>query len=304
MRRMFALLTFSLLALGQVKFETAADRTDVLIDGKPFSAFYWGGAAPKPYLHPLRTASGKIVTRGFPMEQVAGETRDHPHHRGLWFTHGDVSGANFWMNEPGYKPEESGRIVPRGEPSAKNATLHASFEWQLPGGKPLLVEERLMTFSGAPELRTIDFDVRFTAIDTVKWGDTKEGFFAIRLADKLTEKSGGGRMVNASGATGMKNVWGKQSPWVDYSGQLDGEPVGVAIFDHPGNFRHPTYWHARDYGLFAANPFGEHDFFNDKSRDGSLTLKPGETLRLRYRVVIHSRRFDPAAACTAYSQSR
>ena len=291
-------------AFGQVKFEKQADRIVVEIDRQPFTTFYWGGDAPKPYLHPLRSASGKIITRGFPMEQIPGESRDHPHHRGLWFTHGEVSGANFWMNEKGYKPEESGHIIPKGEPSSKGNSIHARFEWQHPDGKPLLTEDRIMTFSGQGNLRMIDFDVTFTAIDTVKWGDTKEGFFAIRLADKLTEKSGTGRMVNAEGASGMKNVWGKPSAWVDYSGDLDGEKVGVAIFDHPGNFRHPTYWHARDYGLFAANPFGEHDFFNDKTRDGSLTLKPQQALRLRYRVVIHSGTFAAADFYREYAGKR
>ena len=298
-------LVFSVLCLapafGQVKFDRQADRIAVSMDGKAFTTFYWGGDAPKPYLHPLRTASGKIITRGFPMEQIQGETHDHPHHRGLWFTHGEVSGANFWMNEKGYKPEESGRIVPKGEPTAQGDKIHALFEWQKPDGKPLLTEDRTMTFSGKGDLRTIDFDVSFTALDMVKWGDTKEGFFAIRLADKLTEKSGSGKMVNAAGATGMKNVWGKPSPWVDYSGELDGEKLGIAIFDHPKNFRHPTYWHTRDYGLFAANPFGEHDFFNDKNRDGSLTLKPKEVLRLRYRVVIHPGGVNVADLYQAYT---
>lgn len=290
--------------VAQVKFEKQAGRIAVRIKGQPFTTFYWGGDAPKPYLHPLTAASGKVVTRRFPMEQVPGESRDHPHHRGLWITHGEVSDVNFWMNEPGYKPEVSGRIVPLGEPTVKGDTIHAVFEWRKPDGKPLLTEDRTMKFSGDSTTRGIDFDVTFTAIDTVKWGDTKEGFFAIRLADRLTEKSGTGQMINASGATGMKNVWGKRSEWVDYAGELDGEKLGIAIFDHPRNFRHPTYWHARDYGLFAANPFGEHDFLNDKTRDGSLTLKPREVLRLRYRVLIHPAGVNLADAYRVYAAQK
>ena len=63
--------------------------------------------------------------------------------------------------------------------------------------------------------------------------------------------------------------------------------LGIAIFDHPGNPKHPTHWHARDYGLFAANIFGEHDYYNDKQRDGSMTVRARKSVRFRYRVVIH-----------------
>ena len=152
-----------------------------------------------------------------------------------------------------------------------------------------------MIFYGDPANRIFDLDITLTALDTpVKLGDTKEGFFAIRLADKLAEKGGTGTMTNAEGAQKMKNVWGKPSPWVDYSGTLEGEQLGVAIFDHPQNPKHPTTWHSRDYGLFAANALGDHDFQNDKTKDGSITIQPGKSLRFRYRVVIHPG--DTAAA--------
>jgi hypothetical protein len=155
-----------------------------------------------------------------------------------------------------------------------------------------------MTFSGDAKARTIDVDITLTALDQpVKFGDTKEGTFGIRLSDQLREKPANGKMTNAAGATGMKDVWGKPSPWVDYSGTVDGQPVGIAIFDHPKNPKHPTTWHARDYGLFAANPFGDHDFYNDKTKDGSVTIDAGKSLRFRYRVVLHSG--DTAAANVA-----
>jgi hypothetical protein len=132
----------------------------------------------------------------------------------------------------------------------------------------------------------IDFDIRLTGVEKAKFGDTKEGTFAVRLTAPLDGKHSG-KMTNAEGKAGEKAVWGKPSPWVDYAGTLEGETVGVAILDHPSNPKHPTFWHSRDYGLFAANIFGEHDFFNDKSRDGGMTLEPGQTWRFRYRVVIH-----------------
>jgi hypothetical protein len=152
-----------------------------------------------------------------------------------------------------------------------------------------------MTFYGQPKTRTIDFDITLTAREKAVFGDSKEGTFALRVASALEEPRGGtpaqpprtGHMVDSQGREGEKQVWGKRADWVDFYGVVDGEPLGIAMFDHPSNPRHPTYWHTRSYGLFAANIFGVRDFENDKSKDGSLTLAPGETLRFRYRVVIH-----------------
>jgi hypothetical protein len=98
----------------------------------------------------------------------------------------------------------------------------------------------------------------------------------------------------------MKDTWGKASPWMDYFGTLEGEKLGVAILDHPGNPKHPTYWHCRDYGLFAANQFGEHDFFRDKTKDGGVTLEPGKSLRFRYRVIVHQGDTKEAKIAEAY----
>ncbi len=274
----------------QVKFAQSPDKIEIEIDGKPFSTFYIAGEAPKPYLAPLRSADGLVVTRRFPMEKIEGETKDHPHHRGLWFTHGDVNKIDFWMNEPGNKGRH-GLVklekVQQLKGGKKQGTIRASFTWLSDTGTPLLREDRLMTFYAGSPNRVMDFDVTFTALDKATFGDTKEGFFAIRLRDELRELKGTGQMINAEGKTGMKQVWGKSSPWVDYSGTLEGKKIGVAIFDHPQSFRYPTYWHARDYGLFAANPFGLHDFYNDKTKDGSHTLEKGQSIRFKYRVVIH-----------------
>jgi hypothetical protein len=303
-------LTFPLAA--QVKFTRHPDRIEVEINGQPFTAYYAGGEAPKPYLHPLRTASGKIVTRRFPMENVDGETRDHRHHRGLWYTHGDVNGLDFWMNEKDHKvPERRGVIglkeIGEVRDGRRDGRIRSSFVWQNFKGEPLLAEDRLMVFHADPKLRTIDFDVTFTAIQQVKFGDTKEGFFALRLRDELTENKGTGTMVSAEGRKKMREVWGTRSPWVDYSGTLEGETLGVAIFDHPSNPKHPTYWHSRDYGLFAANALGERDFLKDKTKDGSLTIEPKQSLRFRYRVIIHpgeTAEAGIAALWAAYAKTR
>ncbi len=291
----------------QVKITPSADVVKVEIDGKPYAEFVMrDSAANKPYLHPLRTAAGKIVTRRFPMEKVEGEVYDHPHHRGLWFSHGDVNGIDFWGNESSYKKSKLGKIVLKKlngvNSGAKSGSIDATFNWNDPDGKTLLTEERVLTFYSDPKLRTVDVDVKLTAAAApVKFGDTKEGVFAIRLATQLDEKHTG-RMVNAEGKSGEKLVWGKRSAWVDYAGQLDGETVGVAIFDHPSNPGAPTHWHARSYGLFAANIWGMRDFMNDKTMDGGMTLDPGKSMRFRYRVVIHTGDATAAGIAALYKQ--
>ena len=284
---------FTLPLAAQVKITQGTDRILVEIDGKPFTAFFIGADNAKPYLHPLRTASGKIVTRGFPMDTVEGESKDHPHHRGLWFTHGDVNNIDFWGNEKSQQGSVSGgkgyvvtKKVADLKSGKKSGSLAVNFDWQDAKGKKLLGEARTITFYSHPTERIMDFDIKLTAVEAVSFNDTKEGTFAIRLATGLEEKHTG-KMTSAEGKQGEKEVWGKRSPWVDYAGTVDGEAVGIAILDHPANPRFPTYWHSRSYGLFAANIFGVRDFENDKSKDGKFEIAAGQTVRFRYRVIVH-----------------
>ncbi len=282
MRFPLILLLASALA-AQVRF--ARDSIDVTVDGKPFTTFHYGHESGKPYLAPLRSASGKVVTRHYPMEQIPGESRDHLHHTGLWFSYDDVNGTKLWENDPSYTKPHIGRIVVRNA-EWKGNVLSATMEWRDPNGKVLLVEDRDMTFADDPKLRTIDFHITLTAAnEDVTFGDTKEGAFAIRLAEPFTERKGG-RMVDADGRVGMAKVWGKRSNWVDYTAEIDGERLGVAMFDHPSNPRHPTYWHARDYGLFALNPFGR-SAFDPSQEESHWKLPQGQKLVFRWRVVIH-----------------
>ena len=270
----------------QVHF--AKDLISVNVDGKPFTVFHYGAESGKPYLAPLRSASGKIVTRRFPMETAAGDSTDHLHHTGLWFSYDDVNGVKFWENDPSYKHPNMGRIVVRTadfKEGDRSGTLNATMEWRDPNGKVLLVESRNMVFYSDPKLRIIDFEISLTAAEDVTFGDTKEGAFAIRLAETLTEKKGG-KMADADGRAAMAQVWGKRSNWVDCSGEVEGEKLGVAIFDSPQNPRHPTYWHARDYGLFALNPFGAHAF-DPAQPESHWQLAKGKQLVFRWRVVIH-----------------
>ncbi len=291
-----AFLTAFLLALplgAQVKITRAApDRIAVEIGGKPYTSFFLAPSGNKPYVYPLSTASGLVVTRHYPMEEFPGEVKDHPHQRGMFFSHGEVNGYNFWATEPSQNSPKRARMelkkVLAAKGGRKSGTIRAVFDGQDPRGKAIMKETRTLTFYSDPKLRIIDYEILIDPLEKITFGDTKEGTFGIRLATSMNENKGAGRMVNAEGAETEKNVWGKRSPWVDYCGPVEGQTAGVAIFDHPSNPRHPTYWHSRAYGLFAANIFGVRDFTRDKSKDGSLTIQPGQPLRFRYRVVIHS----------------
>lgn len=306
LKKLALLIALSALPVcAQVKFTQKSDRITVDIDGKPFTDYFLAPGGNKPYLYPLRTASGVVVTRHFPMEQYAGETNDHPHHRGMFFAHGDINGVNFWATEPATKTPHDGSMVLRkvleAKGGPKSGTVKAVFDGLDPQGKPMMTETRTITFHSGPQLRIIDFEVQVKALRTLKFGDTKEGTFGIRLATALSEDRTG-KMTNAEGAQTEKNVWGKRSPWVDYSGTVDGQTVGVAILENPANPRHPTYWHSRAYGLFAANPFGVHDFTGDKNQDGSMTVEAGKTVTFRYRVVIHPGDFKAANIASLYEK--
>lgn len=282
----------------QVDIRHSGDKISVHIDGRHETDLFL--AAPKPYLHPLRAASGKIVSRMYPMAERAGEMKDHPHHRGIYYAHGDVNGVDFWGNETTYTRDNLGVIelikVEKTESGPTSGSLRARFSWKGPKGDLLLEEDRTMVFTKAPGQRIIDFDIRLTAKADVNFRDTKEGTFALRTAPEFElagnpkappEVKRTGRMVNSTGVEG-KAIWGKRAEWVDYSALVDGEKLGIAIMDHPENPRYPTYWHARDYGLFALNPFGVRDFENNKSLNGEMKLTPGQSVRFRYRVLVHS----------------
>lgn len=297
-----------------VEFQPHPDSIEVLIGGKPFTTYYFVAHSPKPYLHPLRSAEGTIVTRGFPMRtDIADESRDHPHHRALFFAHGDINGIDFWGESQPTKQEQTakgmyyssgelpkGRTVFRKLDVAKGGMLRATFDLVGPDGKAIGSETQQYTFHGDTSTRVIDCAFTLTADQGVplKLGDTKEGTFAIRLVKALEAPNV--EMLNSEGKVGEKEIWGKHADWVDYSGVVAGEKLGIAIFDNSTNIKHPTYWHAREYGLFAVNPFGEHDFYNDPKRDGSVTIPSGQSLTLRYRVLIHHGEAAEAQVAEAY----
>jgi hypothetical protein len=280
-----------------IKVYPGAERIGVMIDGEPFTEFFVAGASvTKPYLHPLRTPSGTYVTRMWPMEKVAEEAGiarpDHPHQRGLWFAHEKVNGLDFWNNDAAYTTPNRGKIVlarlDEVSSGKDQGVIAATFDWTDLAGHKVLTESRRMTFYADPKLRVIDFDITLTAAaDAVTFGDAKDGAFGIRMRPVLQEAGGTGHITNADGLVGERQLWGKPSNWCDYSGEVNGEKVGIAILDHPDNPRHPVRWHARGYGLFAANPFALAAFTGDKTKDGSLTVAPGQSVRFRYSLIIH-----------------
>jgi hypothetical protein len=229
------------------------------------------------------------------MKQVEGEANDHVHHRSLWFAHGDVNGIDFWA-ETAHKNVVPGKTVHDAfleMKSGKTGLLKTRNKLIAPDGRQIATEIFTIRFHAAGDRRYIDFDVQIQATDgDVVMGDTKEGCMAIRLATTMRlrtpdKKVGKGHIITSAGAKDNE-TWGKQAAWVDYHGPVAGKTVGVAIFDHPENLRHPSWWHVRDYGLFAANPFGKRYFekLEDKTA-GNHTIPSGKSLDLKYRFYFH-----------------
>ena len=324
--RLAALSCLVVLALGRsigsadgridVKVNEAANRVDVTIDGKPFTSYIWPSTLKKPVLYPLRTARGTVVTRGFPLDPRKGERVDHPHHVGLWLNHGDVNGLDFWNNSDAIKPADAakmGTIVHRRIVSAKSGAdegeLVVETAWLTHDTRQLLTETTRFVFRGGADSRTIDRTTTLTALDQpVTFRDSKEGLLGMRVrreleqpADKpeiFTDASGkstnvpvldntgvSGKYVSSEGKEGDA-VWSTRAKWTLLGGVVEGEPVTVAILDHPSNTGYPTHWHARGYGLYAANPLGDKQFNEPTSFD--FALKPGASVTFKYRVIILS----------------
>jgi len=274
---------------GGVRVEARAEEPiSVHVGGELFTRYIYGEGVPKPCLYPLIGPFGHGVTRAYPQEEVEGDSRDHIHHRSLYVAWGDVNGSDNWSEEKGH-----GRMVHRYFEATESGPAFGRIvslnDWVRNDGERLMqdrIEYRF--YNMPPSMRLFDLDVTFYASDgDVRFGDTKEGgIISLRVATAL-EVGHTGRIENAYGGTNEDETWGKRSPWCDYCGLLQGNRVGIAVFDHPSNLRHPTYWHVRNYGLMTANPFGL-SFFVDKNTDGSYVLTAGGRIRFRYRVLVHA----------------
>jgi hypothetical protein len=304
-------------------------RVDVVIDGQPFTSYIWPERLAKPVLYPLRSARGTIVTRGFPLEPRAGERVDHPHHAGLWFNYGNVNGIDFWNNSGAIKPEDApkmGNIRHRAITLAKSgpdqAELEIEADW-ITGKRQLILKEHTrFVFRGGPNFRSIDRITTLQALgEKVVFDDDKEGVLGMRVARALEAPSDKPEVfIDASGHatavakldnTGVNGVyltsegkkgdaaWGTRGRWCNLSGRLDDEPVTITILDHPANPGFPTYWHARGYGLFAANSLGQKIFSNGK-QELNLSVAPNQSVTFRYRILINSEILTPEKSEAAY----
>ena len=298
-----------------VRAVPAERRVDVSVAGKPFTSYIWPERLAKPVLYPIRTASGTLVTRGFPMDPRPGERVDHPHHVGLWFNYGDVNGVDFWNNSDALPKEQQakmGRIVHKAIASTKSGAgageLVVEADWIMPDGSVALHERTRFVFRADGDTRSIERVSELTAGDkVVAFPDNKEGVLGMRVARALeqpadkpevfTDASGKptavpvldnkgvtGSYTSSEGLTGDK-VWGTRGRWCALSGKVEGEDVVLLMLDHPRNVGYPTYWHARGYGLFAANPLGQAALSNGKDTL-NFTLQPHASTTFRHRLVI------------------
>jgi hypothetical protein len=294
-----------------VALERDGANIKVLVDGKFFTE-YLSDQAAKPYYYPVIGPTGAAITRNHPMKNVEGETKDHNHQRSFWFTHGNVNSYDFWASDPLNKRKTNDGTI---KETAKKTLvagpvlglIRTSDDWLGPDGKRVCEDERVFTIYDTTAGRVVDFDITLTATDgPVTFGDTKEGMFGLRVASSMDvvgpkKKKGEGKITNAEGINDAA-AWGKASPWVDYVGPVEGQTVGIAVLNHPDSFRYPTTWHVRDYGLFAANPFGWHDF--GMKQAGDHTIPAGGAIRFRYRVIFHkgdTASADIPAAFKAYA---
>ena len=258
------------------------------VDGQLFTE-YLTKDVPRPFFYPIIGAAGENIVRNFPMKAgVEGEPQDHPHHKGLWFTHGSVNGMDFWSETKDFGKQQH---VSFGEIKADGAkgSFTSDTKWVSHDGAPVLSDSRKITIVALPNgEKQLDFDITLKATEgDVVFEDTKEGSMAIRLCPQLSfkDKEATGHAYNSNNDK-QKDIWGKKAGWVCYYGpDPKGNTVGVVMFEHPKNFRAPTTWHARDYGLFAANPWGLHDFEGKKDEKnlGDYKIEKGGSLTLRYR---------------------
>jgi hypothetical protein len=293
----------------------AARRIDIAIGGAPFTSYIWPERVKKPVLDPIRSARGTIVTRGWPLNPRPGERVDHPHHVGLWFNYESVNGVDFWNNSEDLKPADAakmGSIVHRRIVTAKSGAergeLVTEADWIMPGGRTIMHERTQFFFSGDAATRTIERIATLTALDErVVFADVKDGMLGMRVARQLeqpsnepqlfTDAAGRATPVPAMDNTGVSGeyrssegkkgdaVWGTRGRWTMLTGKIRDEAVTIAMIDHPKNPGYPTYWHARGYGLFAANPLGQK-VFSDGRETLNFTLEPHASATFRYRVVV------------------
>jgi len=298
-----------------LKVNEAEKKVEVLVDGDLFTSYIYPEMIKKPVLWPVISPAGNMLTRSFPMINKEGDRTDHPHHVGIWLNYGDVNGLDFWNNSEAISPEKRDRFgtifhqsIDKVKSGKGSALLETSAVWKSPDNKEMLKEQTSFHFIAEENIRIIDRITTLSAvIDEVNFTDNKEGMFAIRVARELelpsekptnlmdshgqvtkVEKMDNtyvkGDYRSAEGVEG-KEVWGTRCRWMKLASEIKGEPLALVIIDHPSNVGYPTYWHARDYGLFAANTLGQK-VFSKGENELNFSLKKGESVTFKYRLVV------------------
>lgn len=301
----------------EINVDEADKKVDVLVGGELFTSYIYPNTIKKPVLWPVISPEGNVLTRSYPMENKEGDRTDHPHHVGIWFNYGDVNGLDFWNNSDAIPEEERskfGTIYHQSIDKVKGGNGKASFQteslWKAPDNTSLLKEETTFSFKAMEGVRIIDRKTKLTAlVDEVDFTDNKEGMYAIRVArelelpsDKPTELMDSHGVVtrvekmdntyvkgdyrSSEGIEGG-DVWGTRATWMKLGSEINGEDVSLVIVDHPKNVGYPTYWHARDYGLFAANPLGQK-VFSEGKEELNFSLQKGKSVTFNYRMIIAS----------------
>ena len=309
--RFMTLVCFVMSSLCAAEDRVVVERLDGKLQvrlGEELFTEYLLEGNQRPILYPIHGPGGVVMVRNFPMKKVEGESADHPHHRSLWFAHGDVNGISFWHERKGCGTIVSDTLL---EFSSGDEGLIKTFnKWVGPDGRVHCTDIRTIIFRALDGgSRSIDYEVVLHASEgDVTFGDTKEGTMAIRTHPNLRLENdldhgvttADGRALNSSGLRDKK-LWGKRAAWVDYWGKIDGKTLGIAFFDHPQNPRHPTWWHARDYGLVAANAFGVHDFTKKPKGTGNMVIGAGDSVTFRYRFIFHEGDAEVARIAEAYA---
>lgn len=286
----------------------------VKANGEPFTTLVYTDTLEKHFLYPIYAPDGQIVTRGFPFAPRKNEPDDHPHHVGLWLNYEAVNGLDFWNNSyaiPADKKSKYGWIKPgkiiKAKGGKKDGEIKLTATWQNEKGQVLLDETTTYVFQADNEKRIIDRITTLTAKTEVNMPDVKDGMLGLRVAHELempskakkefkddkgnvtvveatADTAPSGNYITSEGKEGDA-AWATRAQWCLLYGKIGEDTASIVIIDHPRNVGYPTYWHARGYGLFAANPLGQKVFSNGK-QSLNFSLKQGQSVTFRYRVVI------------------
>lgn len=279
---------------GKVTITPLDDRLRVLIDGELFAEYIFQGYS-RPVVYPIIGPCGIGMTRNWPMKDgVPGESHDHVHQKAMFFGHGRVNGVNFFAESPGSGTTVHDKLL-KVESGSERGLIQTANNWVAADGTITCTDTRTLSFRAVLGGRAIDWEITLHASHgEVTLADDKHGLLAIRTHPNLRldndpqrgVTTANGQAVNSEGVSG-KAVFGKRARWIDYWGKINDKTVGIAIFDHPRNPNHPTWWMARGYGYVAADPCGGHSIGGEPPGTGDLVIASGESITFRYRYVFH-----------------